>query len=778
MGEELEDAIIEVRPARSGTLEKVVAADSDKAEGLFRFLDQLGQDVSRASDADEIMAITTRLTAEHLKLSNCAYADMDEDQDGFTIRGNWNAPGSPSIVGHYKLADFGKLAVQELSAGRPLVINDNQREISPDEAKTFQDIGIRATICMPLVKGGRLIALMAIHDKDPHHWSDYELAVIQEVTSRSWAHVERVRAQAQLMESETKLHAIANSIDQMVWSTRADGFHDYYNERWYDYTGVPVGSTDGEAWNDMFHPDDQDRAWQVWRNSLETGEPYHIEYRLRHRSGEYRWVIGRAQCARDAEGRIIRWFGTCTDIHDRKLAEEQVRRNHDTFYNLIQKNPFGIYVVDSDFRLAEASQGSKRVFAGIDPLIGRDFAEILRIVWAEPFASEAIDRFRHTLKTGEAYSAPATVETRGDRKTIEAYDWRIERVELPTGRYGVVCYFYDLSERLDFEQKLKLSEERYRRIFEQASDLIFTADLDQVITDCNPSAASAVGLSRTEVIGRAISEFISPEDFDRTTAMLAQKIEEGGTTRYDVRVRSGTGEWLFWEINSGLTYGEDGKPVGLHVVGRDISERKRFERQQQMLVGELNHRVKNTLAIVQSLAHQTFVRDPANAVAVASFEGRLQALAAAHNLLTSKNWEAASMHEVVTGALAPFCAGERCRAGGPTLMLPPSTAVALALATHELATNAAKYGALSNDAGQVSVSWNIDGDRLMFVWREVGGPPVGRIDRSGFGTRLIKRTLAAELKGTAALDFLPSGLICRVEAPLPDWHAGDASALQ
>ena len=766
----LDDAITPrpLRP-RAGRLESVAAAGTTESEALFRFLDELGQDVSRAIDADEIMAITTRLTAQHLGLSNCAYADMDEDQDGFTIRGNWHAPGSPSIVGHHVLADFGTLAVEELGAGRPLIINDILKELSPVEAKTFQDLGIGATICMPLVKGGRLTALMAIHHKESHYWSEYELAVIHEVTDSSWAHVERVRAQARLLDSEAKFHAIANSIDQMVWSTRSDGYHDYYNERWYEYTGVPTGSIDGEAWNGMFHPDDEDRAWQVWKVSLETGEPYHTEYRLRHRTGEYRWVIGRAKCVRDAEGNVSRWYGTCTDIHDRKLAEEQLRRNHGTFYNLIQNNPFGVYVVDSEFKLAEASQGSQKVFANVDPLIGRDFAEVLRIVWAEPFASQAIARFRRTLETGEPYSSPRTVEPRGDIEVTEAYDWRIEQIELPNGHHGVVCYFYDLSERLEFEERLKVSEERFRRIFEQTSDLILTADLNQIITDCNPSAATAVGLTRTEAIGRPISEFISPEDFDQTTAMLGRKLEDGGTTRYDVRVRSGTGDWLFWEINSGLTYGEDGEPVGLHVVGRDISERKRFERQQQMLVGELNHRVKNTLAIVQSLAHQSFEKDATNRHAVASFEGRLQALAAAHNLLTRKNWESASMADVVTEALALFCVQDRCVTEGPTLMLPPSTAVALSLATHELATNAAKYGALSNDSGRVSVRWSVDAGVLTFVWREEGGPTVLPVTRVGFGTKLIQRTLAAELKGKAELMFEPTGLICRVEARSPEW---------
>ncbi len=125
-----------------------------------------------------------------------------------------------------------------------------------------------------------------------------------------------------LADSEARFQAIADSMPQMVWSTLPDGFHDYYNARWYEFTGVPAGSTDGEGWNGMFHADDQERARQRWTHSLETGEPYEIEYRLRRHDGVYRWTLGRANPIRDAEGRITRWFGTCTDIDDLKRAEQ------------------------------------------------------------------------------------------------------------------------------------------------------------------------------------------------------------------------------------------------------------------------------------------------------------------------------------------------------------------------------------------------------------------------------------------------------------------------
>ena len=135
------------------------------------------------------------------------------------------------------------------------------------------------------------------------------------------------RQTQELARNEAHLRAIINSIDQMVWATRPDGHHFYFNDRWYEFTGVPVGSTEGEGWANVFHPDDQERTWKVWHHSLSTGEPYHIEYRLRHRSGRYRWVLGRAQPVRDAMGRIEQWFGTCTDIQSIVDAREVLTRS-------------------------------------------------------------------------------------------------------------------------------------------------------------------------------------------------------------------------------------------------------------------------------------------------------------------------------------------------------------------------------------------------------------------------------------------------------------------
>jgi signal transduction histidine kinase/CheY-like chemotaxis protein len=190
------------------TTDRVLAEQQLRdGEARLRFLDQLGKTTATATDADIILAATTRMLGEYLGVSCCAYADMDADQNGFTIRGDWTAPGSRSIVGHYSLADFGRRAVKNLGSGLPLVINDVLHELPPHEAEAFRGIGLVATLCMPLVKDGRLTALMAVHDRAPRTWTVQETALLTEVTERSWAHIERVRAEAEARLVEQRFRA-------------------------------------------------------------------------------------------------------------------------------------------------------------------------------------------------------------------------------------------------------------------------------------------------------------------------------------------------------------------------------------------------------------------------------------------------------------------------------------------------------------------------------------------------------------------------------------------
>ena len=248
---------------------------------------------------------------------------FDTIDEGFCIIEFFDGPDGP-------LSDYVHVEANpayERHAGISNVVGQKVREMVPLEAEGWVQLyrhvlltGEPIRFERELVATGRYLALSAFRVEPA---TRRQVAVLfQDITDGK-------RAAEALQSSEQRLRQMADTMAHMIWVTRPDGFHEWYNRRWYEFTGVPEGSTDGEAWNGMFHPDDQDRAWATWRHSLDTGTHYEIEYRLRHRSGEYRWVLGRALPVRNDRGEIERWFGTCTDIHAmRQLTDERERLLH------------------------------------------------------------------------------------------------------------------------------------------------------------------------------------------------------------------------------------------------------------------------------------------------------------------------------------------------------------------------------------------------------------------------------------------------------------------
>jgi len=205
---------------------------------------------------------------------------------------------------------------------------------------------------------------------------------------------------------------------------------------------------------------------------------------------------------------------------------------------------------------------------------------------------------------------------------------------------------------------------------------------------------------------------------------------------------------------------------------RVVDELRAAVRDKDLLINELNHRVKNTLTTVQSIASQTLRNAPSMDQASSAIESRLIALSQVHNVLTVRSWAAVGLHDIVRQAVEPYRSrGEsRIHVQGPPVQIPPRMALALAMALQELATNAVKYGALSNGAGQIRVRWALNDEgaskRLLLIWEEAEGPPVRQPARRGFGTRLIERSLAEDLDGDVRIEFAPTGVVCSVDAPL------------
>jgi len=262
------------------------------------------------------------------------------------------------------------------------------------------------------------------------------------------------------------------------------------------------------------------------------------------------------------------------------------------------------------------------------------------------------------------------------------------------------------------------------------------------------------------------------------TDLPLQRAVRGETVRdeeLDVRFDDGSSITLLFE--AAPIRGTLGRIEGGVCGAIDITERKRQQQHRELLLNELNHRVKNTLATVQSFAVQTLRSAPTLTDGRRAFEARLIALSNGHNVLTRENWEGAGLHEVVAEALGAYVVDPqhpRVRFEGPEIRLRPKTALAISMALHELATNAVKYGALSSQAGRVQLSWAVEGKPrvLKLNWTETGGPPVVAPGKRGFGSRLIERGLAQDLGGQVRLDFAPEGVSCAIEAPLEEIEAG------
>ena len=218
-----------------------------------------------------------------------------------------------------------------------------------------------------------------------------------------------------------------------------------------------------------------------------------------------------------------------------------------------------------------------------------------------------------------------------------------------------------------------------------------------------------------------------------------------------------------------------GEVTGIFIEGQDVTERVRGEQHLRLVVNELNHRVKNTLAMIQAISVQTFRNAEDLTKAQANFSARIMALARANDLLTGENWEGASVYDIIAGVSVVHAGNEpdRFSAKGPMVRLSPKVALSLSMAMHELATNAVKYGALSNETGRVEVRWTAENERLRIEWRESGGPQVKQPTRRGFGSRLVERGLAGEMGGSAQLVFEPQGVVCVIEAPLDIYEGAE-----
>jgi PAS domain S-box-containing protein len=332
----------------------------------------------------------------------------------------------------------------------------------------------------------------------------------------------------------------------------------------------------------------------------------------------------------------------------------------------------------------------------------------------------------------------------------------------------------DLIERTQVEAALRGSEQQFRwlaSIVDSSDDAIIGKNIDGIITSWNNGAARLFGYTTDEVVGKPVTILFPPDRHDEERTILERIMRGERIDHYETVRHRKDGSSVNVSLTVSPVKNAEGKIVGASKIARDITERKRAEAREKVLMAELDHRVKNVLARVAMVVMSSRNGSSSIDEYARSLDGRIHALGAAHALLSQTGWREVGLDAVIRSQLAPYATNANITICGTDVMLTTVATQVVAMVLHELVTNAAKYGALSVPNGRVSVNWErrSDGDaaaNLVFVWREFGGPPTASELQSGYGTRLIRELVPYELGGTVDLEFAAAGASCRIEFPL------------
>ncbi|HEX8551167.1 MAG TPA: PAS domain S-box protein [Abditibacteriaceae bacterium] len=314
----------------------------------LQLLVDLNQAVQRISDPDEIMSVTARMLGEHLVVNRCAYAEVDSDEDSFHITGDYTRD-TFSIVGDFKLSDFGADILRLHRQGDAYILNDATTDPRAEKTQdAYRQTEIVAVISVPLLKEGRFVAGMSVHQKTARHWTHDEVELVKLVVNRCWEAIERARAARRLQSSEARLSFLAESLPQKIFTVDPQGKSNYLNKQWAEFTGLSVEEMREGDWTRLIHPDDIEENLRRWTHSMETSEPFEYEHRFRRADGEYCWHLTRAHAMRDEKGQITMWLGSSTDIHEFKQVESELRESEERFRSMADTAPVLIWMSGLD----------------------------------------------------------------------------------------------------------------------------------------------------------------------------------------------------------------------------------------------------------------------------------------------------------------------------------------------------------------------------------------------------------------------------------------------
>lgn len=456
------------------------------------------------------------------------------------------------------------------------------------------------------------------------------------------------------------------------------------------------------------------------------------------------------------------------DVTGEKLALENARESEFRFQSMLESLPSAIYTTDAQghvtfFNDAAADLAGRRPNLGVDQWC---------ITWKlyRPDGTplpHAECPMAVALKEKRAIRGLELIAERPDGSRARVIPYPTPLFDKNGELIGGINMLVDVSARLQSEQELA----RLGAVIASSEDAVIGVNLQGIVTHWNEGATQLYNYESHEMIGQHIESIVPPELHAQESEIL-EKLRRGERVKnYETERVGKDGRRISISLSASSLRDEAGNIIGMTKVGRDITERKRAEQLQQLLLNELNHRVKNTLATVQAIAHQTVrsARSPGDFAV--SFTARLQALSRAHNLLTQSSWQGAELLPLIREQLIFTDSNERISYAGPKVSLEPQTALHISMVLHELGTNARKYGSLSVPRGRVSLNWSVQSTRanedptLLLKWQERDGPSVAAPIKQGFGTTLIQQSIQAH-GGDVIIDYGPEGVTCEIKVPI------------
>lgn len=567
-------------------------------------------------------------------------------------------------------------------------------------------------------------------------------------------------------------HELMNAAPVFMWLSDADGSCTFLSRSWHERTGQTPEQSLGWGWLDAIHPDDRERIAEAFAKARAEGSPYQVEYRLMNRSGGYRWMLDSAAPRLCDDGALLGYIGSIVDNEERKVAELALERSERRSRIAAEAAGLGIWEWDLRTNSFSFSSGARQIF-GL-PISGEeltqqqlnellhpdDLPEVLRL------SARALDP---TIRGRDPYRYRILRANDRTVRWIMAHGEAFFDEADPPNPVSYIGTFQDVTEQVEFQNRVMDSEARLRLAMDAGGLAVW--ELDTTTDTVTPSPELNV-LFGFDPDARPTAEDLrgryAPGERERVERLGAEAVARG-ETRLGVEVKlvlpDQGSKWVLIQAQmSEQVARAGGRIIG---VAMDITARKQAEERLGTIAREMQHRVKNSLAVVQALATQSFRGERNVEESLASFMQRLRALSNTAEVVT-RDWTSADLRDLVHRATQPYreSGSDPFEISGDSLLLPSKDITTIGMALHELSTNAVKYGALSAPGGRVILSWEAGPEEVLMQWIEMGGPPVQPPSRRGFGTRLLSGGLFSREEGSVELDFSPGGVSCVIKVKL------------